>query len=431
MLKGPLLKRKTPRLLATSATLALCACTISPRDPLTPVGSEGQKEADASAKATSRHDEEFTVPAAERVTDSPEANAPSQRQEGAPPRGLVVGSALLTLGEHPPFSEPEAIKRLPRSQAASHSELPQRWQLKKTLWVGHGYIEQAQFTPDQKGVVTLSTDTGSLYHFDVESGRLLREIKLPNFEQFEFASFVILEELKDRTQIVVARESGTSVLDLESGQFDPLSKVPPGTDASPTGIPGLYGISLRTTTPQSGTLTFEWLSQGVAATLVCDRRPDGWSMTRDGRWLAVSYYPGEAVEVLDLKEQKLAATLPLPKWGSAVAFSPDGSLLALGGEKLRLIRFPSGEVIAEDTSFGNNVSNVRFTPAGDLLLVAAFDGKARSYALPKDLSTLTKLPAPQLLPHNGQANVYALGLSEDTRLLVTSSGDKSLKIWRR
>jgi WD40 repeat protein len=147
--------------------------------------------------------------------------------------------------------------------------------------------------------------------------------------------------------------------------------------------------------------------------------------------LAVSYIPADQVEILDLREKKLIGKVDLPKWGSAVAISPDRSIMAVGGEKLQNVRFPSGEVLAEDAQFGNNIHKVRFTPQGDLLLVSAYDGKARSYALPKDLSTITSLPRPQSLSHLGQAIVYALGLTKDGRMLVTSSGDKTIKIWRR
>jgi WD40 repeat protein len=57
-----------------------------------------------------------------------------------------------------------------------------------------------------------------------------------------------------------------------------------------------------------------------------------------------------------------------------------------------------------------------------------FDGKARSYPLGGEV---TRLPRPQVLHHAGTANVYGLGLSADGRTLATSSGDQTVRIWRR
>jgi WD40 repeat protein len=190
-------------------------------------------------------------------------------------------------------------------------------------------------------------------------------------------------------------------------------------------------VSYRRTTPQSGELVLQWITGEIALRARCQHRPDGFALSPDGRYLAIAYYPADQVEVIDLQAQQLVSTLKLPKWGSALAISPDGKWLALGGERLQVVSFPEGHLVAEDAAYENNIDTVRFTPQGDLLLTSAYDGKARSYVFPSGLSETKKLPAPQLLSHNGTANVYALGLTPDGRMLVTSSGDETLKIWKR
>jgi WD40 repeat protein len=276
----------------------------------------------------------------------------------------------------------------------------------------------------------LSNQSGRVYRYDLD-GKLLNKIDLPGFREFDDAAFAPLLELLDRPQVFIARPEGTGVLDVESGKIDTLTHTPPGTNIEHTGRPGLYGVSYRRTTPQSGELVLQWITGEIALRARCQHRPDGFALSPDGRYLAIAYYPADQVEVIDLQAQQLVSTLKLPKWGSALAISPDGKWLALGGERLQVVSFPEGHLVAEDAAYENNIDTVRFTPQGDLLLTSAYDGKARSYVFPSDLSETKKLPAPQLLSHNGTANVYALGLTPDGRMLVTSSGDETLKIWKR
>lgn len=403
----------------------LAACTIGARTPVLIPEQEGQAK-----PAATDEEENFDLPDAEAVSDGASQWDPPDPE--APPETkfetFTIGRARVGIGPRPPWA---SIEELETDDAPDlDAKVPSVWTLKKSITIGQGYIHQAEFAPDEQSVIALSTQNGHIYRYDL-SGKLLQEVELPRFRQFDDAVFATMPEITERPQLIVARPTGTSVLDLESGQFDFLEYIPPGNGVAHTGRTGLYGISYRKINPQSGEIRFQWINGDIAAVLECSHRPDEWAMTSDGRYLAVSYYPADQVEILDLRERKLIGQVNLPKWGSAVAISPDRTVMAVGGEKLQIVRFPSGEVLAEDARFGNNIHEVRFTPQGDLLLVSAYDGKARSYALPKDLSTISSLPRPQSLNHLGQANVYALGLTKDGRMLVTSSGDKTIKIWRR
>ena len=388
----------------------LAACTIGPRTPIEVPQSAIEKD-DAAVAPSKDEYEDFTE---------------EDARTGGNYQVTEIGHAMISIGDRPPWAK---LERVVEDDAAS-AGASAIWRLQKSIFVGQGYLHQAAFSPDGESVVTLSTQSGQLYQY-ARSGKLMTTIELPGFKEFDEASFTPLAELRERPQVFVARPKGTSVLDLDSGKFDSLDDTPPGTDIAHSGRTGLYGISYRETSPQSGLLMLQWLTGEIALKAACSHRPDGWALSPDGRYIVISYYPAAVAEVIDLQNKELVSTIPLPQWGSSVDISPDGSLIALGGEKLQIATFPEGTLLAEDTKYGNNIDSVRFTPQGDLLLTSAYDGMARSYALPKDFATSKQLPRPQQLKHGGTANVYGLGLTRDGRSLVTSSGDKTLKIWTR
>jgi len=414
-------------LLGLSATTA---CTFGPRTGvLVPPTEEESTVHDARAEREAENDK-FVGPKAEWVTE----NDADEGASGAESNGekndadtFELGWAKISLGERPPWLSGKTNEFAKESTPA---RVTSQWKLKKSIWVGQGYLGQAAFTPGEKGVVTLSTQSGEFYHYNL-AGKLLKKIALPDFEEFEDVEFAVLREATDRVQLIVTRESGTSLLDLESGKFDVLTQAPAGNVVDYSGRFGLYGFGNRSISPQSGTLQFRWLTGELAASFTCKERPDDWALSADGKTIAIQYYPSNQTQVVNLETKKIVTTVTSPKWGGSVALSPDGTMMALGGEKLVLVRLPSGEVIAEDAAYENNIHDIRFTTNGDTLIVSAYDGKARSYTLPEDLKKLSALPKPQALAHSGSANVYAIDLSREGTHLVTSSGDKSLKIWTR
>jgi sugar lactone lactonase YvrE len=268
-----------------------------------------------------------------------------------------VGLAHLSLGERPPWAALESIA----PSVPSPDAIGARWRLHKSIWVGQGYLHNAAFLAGAQSVVTLSNQSGRVYRYDLD-GKLLNKIDLPGFREFDDAAFAPLLELLDRPQVFIARPEGTGVLDVESGKIDTLTHTPPGTNIEHTGRPGLYGVSYRRTTPQSGELVLQWITGEIALRARCQHRPDGFALSPDGRYLAIAYYPADQVEVIDLQAQQLVSTLKLPNWGSALASSPDGKWLALGGERLQVVSFPEGHLVAEDAAYENNIDTVRFTP---------------------------------------------------------------------
>jgi WD40 repeat protein len=155
-------------------------------------------------------------------------------------------------------------------------------------------------------------------------------------------------------------------------------------------------------------------------------RVDGFDLSADKSLLAVSQYPSDTVQLLDLKNRRLVWSQPAPKYVSSVDLSPDGALLAAGGDAVVVYaaREPSRQ--SRFTDLGNNVHQVRFSPAGDALAASAYDGRVRLLRPAADGGPLLLL---KLLKHTGTANVYAVSFSSTGDRLVTSSGDKTLRIW--
>lgn len=420
--------------LLISCTTLLTSCTITPGIPAPSRSGKRDRElAERGAFAASDSSDGFVVPRAEAVTDGPTVRRATDTP-AAPPPPTPLGLMHATLGAWPPYSPPPDLARAATSHRGSAGKT---WRLERTIQVGEGYLYKAQFTADARAVVTLSLDSGTVYRYDAARGNELNRVALPEFTRFEPADFTVLEEIQERPQLIVNRVNGASILDLTDAHFDALEQFPGGDGVSSTTVFGLYATSLRRVEAQgprpaqTGELALYWVNGQLALSAACDERPDDYSLSQDGKWLAVTYYPSNTVQVVDLEKRELLLTHPMPTWGGSVALSPDKSILAIGGDHLELVRVADGAKLAEDRNFKNNIAEIQFTRSGDLLLVSAFDGRVRSYVLPADLAQLKRLPAPQLLQHKYMSNVYGFDLDPTETRLVTPSGDKTLKVWAR
>ena len=259
---------------------------------------------------------------------------------------------------------------------------PSRWRLERTIGVGVGYLYRALPTMDNLGIVTLSTRDGGLRYYERKSGKLVLRIDLPDYVEFEDADFVIVGERPLR--VLVQRESGVVIYDLEGSGPARGVALPAGNLVRATTFPALYGFAKREIPSHTGSLSLLWVAEDGSAApafdLVMSERPDAWALSTDGRFLAVNYYPSNLTQLLDLERSSLVAEIESPTWGGNVAFSPDRSYLAMGDAHLALHAAADGRLLATDETYGNNIADVRFSPRGDLLLVSAYDGKVRSYA---------------------------------------------------
>jgi WD40 repeat protein len=168
--------------------------------------------------------------------------------------------------------------------------------------------------------------------------------------------------------------------------------------------------------------------RGLEPLLVLDfaERVEDWDFDVALRRLAVTYYPSNTVEVLDLERREVSWVSPVPEYTNALDVSPDDRFLAVGGSACVVLDLASGREVGRDAHFGNNIHSVRFSPSADALAVSSYEGKIRIFdtAPPAAALRLRKV-----LRHTGTANVYALAFAEGGAELVSSSGDKTVRIW--
>jgi len=107
----------------------------------------------------------------------------------------------------------------------------------------------------------------------------------------------------------------------------------------------------------------------------------------------------------------------------AIAFSPDGELLAGGGEDrtLTVWNVKSGEEVFSFTGFSKEVSSIAFSPDGSSLCAGSGDGMIRLL----DLATGEERFA---LAGHTEA-VTGIAFSPDGDVIASSSHDDTVKLW--
>jgi serine/threonine protein kinase/WD40 repeat protein len=144
---------------------------------------------------------------------------------------------------------------------------------------------------------------------------------------------------------------------------------------------------------------------------------DRWRFHPSGQYLAVSYRDPPGVEVWDLAAGKVVCQLPGAP--ASLAWSPDGSLLALGSPdtNIYLCAFPGGKVQAVLRGHEHVVTWVEFHPSGRLLASCSHDDTTRLWCF---------APGGELVLPGEQLDA---GFSRDGRRLVTWSRQGGVTAW--
>ncbi len=299
----------------------------------------------------------------------------------------------------------------------------------RTISFGKSHLTFAELSDDGRWVVAASEAEGVLRQYDATSGKLLSKLAVPGFEPYGRSSFLSWPLEHSRPLVLEVNEQGHRLLDVAEGTVVQVD-TEPGWSLRLSESERFVGSALARIPAQTSTLRFARPTPEPALepvmTLELAERADDWVLTRDERLLALLFYPSDQIEILDLLGQRVVGVLDAPQYAASIDVTPDERFLAVGGAALWVYDLTTGERVATDERFDNNIGYVGFSPSGDRLVVTAYDGRARSYVFADG-----HLGERQVLPHRGTANVYAASFSGDGRRLVTSSGDQTLKVWER
>jgi WD40 repeat protein len=117
-----------------------------------------------------------------------------------------------------------------------------------------------------------------------------------------------------------------------------------------------------------------------------------------------------------------AARLPI----SALASSPDGSLIALAGYgTVRLVSPQSGQIVRELAGHRGNVNSVTFSADGTRLVAAC--GEPGLFGEARVWTVADGVPERTIVAHRD--SLYAALLSPDGTLLATAGYDEQIKLW--
>jgi WD40 repeat protein/serine/threonine protein kinase/Flp pilus assembly protein TadD len=145
----------------------------------------------------------------------------------------------------------------------------------------------------------------------------------------------------------------------------------------------------------------------------------------DGRTLAVC--PGMSLQFLDFETgRNLSGPLPASRnsWNAALAYSPDGSLLASGSVDgiVRIWDVAARQLRAALRGHPAAVWSVAFFPDGQTLASGSEDGTIKLWDIPTGQERITLTGHPSA--------VFAVGVAPDGDLLATGSLDGTVRLWR-
>jgi hypothetical protein len=157
----------------------------------------------------------------------------------------------------------------------------------------------------------------------------------------------------------------------------------------------------------------------------CDGPVDSVAMTTDGKRFASGSWDGQA-RIWDVATGKTLLTIPYGGlYVHAVAFSPDGELLATGGNDkqgyLKIWNSHTGALVRTITGHTDDVLSVVFSKDGRRLLSSSYDKTARLW----DVETGREIQ--RYLGHNWW--VWSAEFSPDQQQIVTASQDGTAIVW--
>jgi WD40 repeat protein len=146
------------------------------------------------------------------------------------------------------------------------------------------------------------------------------------------------------------------------------------------------------------------------------------------KWIDAGAKPGEPIQVSKFYATKTPDIKPkvaVKAQIGSIAYRPDGKLLALGSYKEVRLADPTGKIVGSFPGHAEQVRAVAFSPDGVLLAAAGGLPARKGEVKIWDVDKRTVVRTIQ-----GHADcIYAVAFSPDGKTLATSSYDKFIKLW--
>jgi WD40 repeat protein len=146
------------------------------------------------------------------------------------------------------------------------------------------------------------------------------------------------------------------------------------------------------------------------------------------QWIDAGAKPGEPIQVSKLNSSKAPDIKPkfaVKSQIGAIAYRPDGKLLALGSYKEVRLADPAGKIVGALPGHAEQVRAVAFSPDG-VLLAAAGGLPARKGEI--KIWDVEKRAVVRTIQGHSDC-IYGVAFSPDGKTLASSSYDKLIKLW--
>jgi WD40 repeat protein/serine/threonine protein kinase len=409
---------------------------------------ENQRQAAAQALAqeTARQ-QALAAAAAEAARQQAEAQARSRAdlasgvqrlQEGQWQEGLAyLGRALR--------ADPASAAAQTALWLAVQHRMPDRDRWARFEWHHPDEVTQARYSADGRHILTVCADR-IVRVWDAESGQpagspLVHQTPVSDaiFSADGQSIYTGNDGHLSRWETATGRLAEPAIAPEERGREVALSAdgrllsvaaatvttgQPSGAALSPTGRQvAAPGFELRQGRRLEGVRV--WSSQArtpEGPLLVHGAEVSALSFSPDGQHLATGSRDRWA-RIWEVAAGKIIAQAgPFPDWVHAIAYSPDGSRIALAAERtLQWIDAATGRSLTPPITLPSRIAGVRFSPEGGLLLVWTADGAAALW----DIAQGEKL-RPEFPP---TAAIASAEFSPDGARLLISTQDRAARVW--
>ncbi len=170
-----------------------------------------------------------------------------------------------------------------------------------------------------------------------------------------------------------------------------------------------------------------WQSEKQKSTLLCDlleAAPSAMALSPAGDSLAIALWQQPKIVLVDMDRYGIHGSLALGEGSAfALAFSPDGSLLAAGDRLGRLLLWDTAKPRVPRILNGHTwtIYGLAFTPDGRRLVSAGADGTSRVW----DVEAMRELHVFEW----HKSWVTCLAMSPDGLTVATGSADHTIAVW--